>query len=112
MELGRRSPRRVRAKYRGDRRASFLDVPSLRGSAALSSCSMSTSARCGVPVGEEGFQLAQAGGGPDLEQAVVQREFDQVDHRAAVVQDQRAATFVLVCLTPSSRRPPRHNAKA
>ena len=47
-----------------------------------------------LPVGEEGLDLGQAGSGPDREQAVVQRELDQVDHRAAVVQDQRAATFI------------------
>ena len=56
-----------------------------------------------LPVGEEGLDLGQAGSGPDGEQAVVQRELDQVDHRAAVVQDQRAATFILVCLTFRSR---------
>ena len=52
--------------------------------------------------------MAQAGSGPDLEQAVIQRELNQVDHRAAVVQDQRAATFLFVRPARSSRGPPGH----
>ena len=57
-----------------------------------------------LPVEEDPLDVRKAGSGPDREQAVVQRELDQVDHRAAVVQDQRAATFILVGLTFRRRR--------
>ena len=88
-----RSPRRVRPRTGVVTRVRPFAAPIWPSRAVLSSWSMSITARCGRPLGQDRLRLGQGARGPHGEDAVVEREGDEVHHQRAVVEHERAAGF-------------------
>ena len=90
-----RSPRRVRPRTGVTlRREACSTAPSRWSSARAVVVVHVDHGQVGVPLGQDRLRLGQGARGPHDEEAVVERELDEVHDQRAIVEHERAAGFV------------------